>query len=236
MLRLTNISTQTRIAIACLLSLGAFTVFAGKVLLEQQSIYSATKEIAVIAEEAGAITNLIHEVQKERGPTVGFLVSKGQSSGDNVRNQRSAVDKALTEWQQHVVGLAQQHPGSKFARDVDAAKDKLGSLAATRASVDRLAIKPIEALDYYSAIVSLLATSIDEIGELTEEGRIVRQAAALGSHVRRKEWAGQERANGVMGFTEGHFTPASLYQFVRTRTIQDSQGAIFRRNAAQSQV
>jgi methyl-accepting chemotaxis protein len=236
MLRLTNIKISTRIAIACLLPLAAFTVFAGKVLIEEQSTYSKTKEIAIIAEEAGAITNLIHEVQKERGPTVGFIVSKGQSSGDNVRNERPVVDKALAEWQKRVVGLAHEYPGSKFARDVDAAKDKLNGLAALRANVDRLALKAEDALDQYTAIISLLATSIDEIGELTEDGRIVRQAASLGSHVRRKEWAGQERANGVMGFTQGQFTPASLFQFIRNRTIQDSQAAIFRRNAVQSQV
>src|SRR5690348_13632988 len=152
MLRLTNIKISTRIAIACLLPLGAFTVFAGKVLLEEQSTYSKTKEIALISDEAGRVTDLIHEIQKERGPAVGFIISKGQTLGDAMRGQRPLVDKAVAEWDEHVLGLAKEHPGSKFARDVGAAKDKINGLGALRGSVDRLAIKPEDALDQYTAI------------------------------------------------------------------------------------
>src|SRR5262249_8654106 len=84
--------------------------------------------------------------------------------------------------------------------------------------------------------ISLLATAIDEIGELTEDARISRQASALGAHVRRKEWAGQERATGVGIIAAGESTPASSFAIVRTRTIQDSQAANFRRNATQAEV
>src|SRR6202035_2073171 len=49
-------------------------------------------------------------------------------------------------------------------------------------------------------------------------------------------WAGQERANGVIGFNSGAFDADSLYATVRTRTVQDSQIAIFRRSATQAQL
>src|SRR6185295_16824058 len=101
---------------------------------------------------------------------------------------------------------------------------------------DAMTLTSQQTLDAYSSIVGLLATAIDEIGDLTEDARIVRGAIMLGSHVRRKEWAGQERSTGSMGLTEGRFTPATLYSMVRMRTIQDSQGATFRRNAPQALV
>src|SRR5258708_38889386 len=80
MLKLTNISIPTRIAVACLLPLAAFTVFAGKVLIGEQSTYSKAKEVAVVSEEALTITNFIHELKKERGSSAGFLNSKGKRS------------------------------------------------------------------------------------------------------------------------------------------------------------
>src|SRR5712671_4575946 len=238
MLKLTNISIPTRIAVACLLPLAAFTVFAGKVLIGEQSTYSKAKEVAVVSEEALTITNFIHELQRERGSSAGFLNSKGkaQSFIDALRNQRPIVDKMFATWQQRLTEVAALHAGTKFARDVDAAKAKLASLATTRANIDRVAMTTAEALDYYGSALSLLATTIDEIGELAEDARIVRGAIALGSHVRRKEYAGQERSNGVIGFTDGHFTAPTMFTFIRTRTIQDSQAATFRRNVTQAQL
>ena len=64
----------------------------------------------------------------------------------------------------------------------------------------------------------------------------MRQAIALGAHVRRKEWAGQERAAAVGPITAGAFTTPTFFMTIRTRTIQDSQNANFRRNATQAEV
>ena len=97
----------------------------------------------------------------------------------------------------------QRRPLNAVARDIDGAKTKLAALPALRAKVDSLAGKPADIIDDYGAIISLLASAIDEIGELTDDARIVRQAIALGAHVRRKEWAGQERATGVTPIATG---------------------------------
>src|SRR4051794_4355425 len=171
MLRLSNIRIPVRIALACLLPLLAFIGFAGKELLQKRSDYSSAAQIAELADATPSITALVHELQKERGSSMGFFTAKGQAFGDALRAQRPAVDKALTAWQSRMTELAQRYPGSKLARDIDAAKTKLGSLASMRANIDSLGAKQQEAFDYYSATLSLLATAIDQIGELTDEAR-----------------------------------------------------------------
>src|SRR5215510_6160780 len=107
MLRLSNISIPVRIAVACLLPLLAFTVFAGKVLLEERSTYTKANDVLLVAEEAQTITNLIHELQKERGSSAGFINGKGQiqSFTDALRSQRPVVDKALATWQQRITEI-----------------------------------------------------------------------------------------------------------------------------------
>jgi methyl-accepting chemotaxis protein len=234
---LNNIRIPVRIAIACLLPLLAFTGFAGKAILEKWSESTKIAEIADIAAAVPSITSLVHELQRERGSSMGFVTGKGaQSFADALRSQRPVVDKAMSMWQQRMGEFVQRYAGSKVARDIEGAKSKLASLANTRSGVDSLSLKPTEVIDYYGAVISLLATAIDEIGELTEDARIVREAIALGAHVRRKEWAGQERATGVGAISSGEFNPANFFMIVRTRTIQDSQTANFKRNATQAQV
>jgi methyl-accepting chemotaxis protein len=235
MLRLSNIRIPARIAIACLLPLLAFVGFASKELLQKRSDLSSMEQVAEIADATPSITGLVHELQKERGSSIGFINSKGQSFADVLRGQRPLVDKALATWQQRTAELARLHAGSKLARDIDGAGAKLANLAGMRSSMDSLAVKPQEIFDYYGAVISLLASAIDEIGELTEEAGIARQAIALGAHVRRKEWAAQERSTGVVPITTGEFSPASFFTIIRTRTIQDSQAANFKRNATSAQ-
>jgi methyl-accepting chemotaxis protein len=235
---LKNVRIPVRIAIACLLPLLAFTGFAGKALLEKRAESVKMDEIAEIAAVTPVIASLIHELQKERASSMGVLHSRGQqqTSVDALRNQRPVVDKAAALWQQRTGEFVQRFAGSKVARDIEAGKSKLAGLAALRANVDAIKIKPLDAIDQYGAVISLLATSIDEIGELTEDARIVRGAIALGSHVRRKEWAGQERSVGVGPITAGEFDSQSLFMIGRTRTVQDSQTATYKRNAPQAQV
>ena len=147
MLRLSNIRIPVRIALACLLPLLAFIGFAGKELLQKRADYSSAAEIVEVADAAPTITGLVHELQKERGSSIGFVNAKGQSFGDALRAQRLIVDKAQATWQQRMAELAQRYPGSKLARDIDGAKAKLASLASLRAGIDSLSAKQLDVYD-----------------------------------------------------------------------------------------
>jgi len=91
MLRLNNVKISVRIAIACLVPMLAFIAFAFKDILDKHSIYSTADKIATIAHTAPEISGLIHELQKERGSTAGYVNSKGASFAEALRNQRPAI-------------------------------------------------------------------------------------------------------------------------------------------------
>src|SRR5262249_43883803 len=148
MLRLSNIRIPVRIAIACLIPLLAFVGFAGKALLEQRSHLSRTDQIAALGEAVPTLTRLLHELQVERGASVGFINSKGKSFADQLRGRRPAVEKALAEWQQRIAPFVELHAGTAFARDIQGAGQKLAGLATTRSGVDAMTLKAAEAADF----------------------------------------------------------------------------------------
>ena len=78
MLKLSNIRIPIRIAIACLLPLATFTVFAAKDLLEKREIVSTMDAVATVAEAAPMISTIINELQRERGTAAGFVQAKGE--------------------------------------------------------------------------------------------------------------------------------------------------------------
>ncbi len=73
MLKLSNIRIPVRIAIACLLPLLAFTFLAGKELFDRRAIVADMEAIGVVAEAAPIIAGVVHELQSERGASVGYI-------------------------------------------------------------------------------------------------------------------------------------------------------------------
>ena len=236
MLRLDNLGISTRVAAACLLPLIAFTAFAGKDLLEKRADFAGADSIAVVAEAAPMISNLVHELQKERGASAGFINSEGKSLADTLRNQRPATDNMLANSLRQMGELTKSNAGTKFARDLEEAQSKLGNVQATRSAVDAFAITSQKSTEYYTSAIASLIAIIDSISEMSEQGKIVRQAAALSSHVRRKEFAGQERATGSVGFTSGKFAQETYQAFTRAGNLGEAHAAAFRRNATPAQV
>ena len=90
MLKLSNIRIPVRIAVACLLPLVAFTAFAVHELLDKRAVFVDMGAIGVVAEAAPMIAGVVHELQRERGASVGYIDSREQSLADAMRKQRPA--------------------------------------------------------------------------------------------------------------------------------------------------
>src|SRR4029077_18835385 len=134
----------------CLIPLIAFTGFAGKAMLEKRLQSQAADSVSALVEVAPLISGLVHELQKERGSSVGFVSSKGQALVDTMRNQRPATDKALASFRQRIAGFDPSELGAKLGRSLDDAQAALGMLASTRSAIDRLALSAPKAAEYFS--------------------------------------------------------------------------------------
>jgi hypothetical protein len=114
--RLNQLKIAARISIACLIPMLAFTGFAVSNLLEKRATAASTANVLTVIVTAPSISNLIHEVQRERGASVTFVNSKGQQLGDVMRNQRGATDKAAEAWRRQLATVDRQSLGSSFTK------------------------------------------------------------------------------------------------------------------------
>jgi methyl-accepting chemotaxis protein len=236
MRRLANLPIWSRIAVVCLIPLLAFTGFAGKDMLEKRAQSQAADSAAALIEVAPLISSLVHELQKERGSSVGFVSSKGQAFAETMRNQRPVTDEALARWRQRMVSFDRSMLGSKLGRSLDAAQSALETLATTRSAIDAVALSAPKTAEYFTATIANLVATIQATGDLTEDVRILHQAIAFSAFVQRKEFAGQERAAGAQGFSSGAFGPDVHRAFVRLGAMQEAQAQIFARNALPDQI
>jgi methyl-accepting chemotaxis protein len=236
MQRLADWPIRSRIAIACLIPLLAFSGFVAKDLVEKRALSHAAGTAAALVEVAPLISGLVHELQRERGSSVGFVSSKGQGFAQAMREQRPATDKAVAAYSARLTGLDRAALGPGFARSLDNAGAALARLAATRDDVDALKLGAAPAGAYFTSTIADLIAAIQATGDISEDPRILHQSIAFSAFVQRKEYAGQERAAGAQGFGTGAFAPDVYRTFVRLGALADEEGQIFRRHAMPEQV
>ena len=80
-----NRSIALRLAVLCLLPLIALAGISGNKLYDEYKRSNDVQFALQILEAAPVISNLVHELQKERGTSAGFIGSKGQSFAEAIQ-------------------------------------------------------------------------------------------------------------------------------------------------------
>jgi methyl-accepting chemotaxis protein len=234
--RMSNIKIAGRIVIATILPLLAFAGFAAKGLFEKWSTYQSVGRVAVVIETVPSVSNLVHQLQRERGASATFVASKGQTLGDVMRNQRTATDKAIAEWQQRVGDIDASTLGPGFGRALDQVKPAVADISNVRRDIDALSITGPKAVTYFSSTIANLIGLIEAAGELSDDLRINQRSRAFVAIVKRKELAGQERATASGAFAAGEFAPDVHRNFLRLLALQEAQMSVFEKEATKAEI
>ena len=93
---------------------------------------------------------LVHEMQKERGATAGFLGSKGTKFVDILANQKKSTNQKRKELQATLDTIDMSRLPQKFVQKVQNALQVFGNIERIRERVQNLDIAKKEAIAYYN--------------------------------------------------------------------------------------
>ena len=181
----------------------------------------ALQQLTVVNSSA----QLVHELQKERGMSAGFIGSAGRKFADALPGQRQRVDEAIRNFQ------AQQRGTSHEQAD-----QALSELAGIREQVSKLAIEAPRQVAFYSQLIATLLKVVDEISLRSQDAGIALQTNGYAVFLQNKERMGMERATLSNVFAKGSFTPATLQQFMSLLAAQQSYQERFRAVASPAQL
>ncbi|MGB1111014.1 MAG: nitrate- and nitrite sensing domain-containing protein, partial [Gammaproteobacteria bacterium] len=200
--KLTLRSKTAAIVLAPLICVAFFAVPNTQQTLSEYQQTSALTELTMLLRGA---SDVVHEIQKERGMSAGLLSSDGENFSAKLANQRRQTDKAVTELTSNVKQGLGEGLSSESKQMLDAAISQLTNLDALRASVDGKALKPREAVLRYSAIIGGLSEIPHEVIEAANSN--ILRAMTEGYHLifEGKEDAGLERALATQIFALGAF-------------------------------
>jgi methyl-accepting chemotaxis protein len=183
-----------KFALVLVLPLIALGWFAASGAIARQAVVnelSRMQALTALAQQAGG---WVHQVQRERGMTAGFLGSQGKVFGDRLRQQRSDMDAAAEAFFQQRDQLDATLLTSTISSQLAAVEQQWQQNQPLRDQVDLLSVATPEALGHYTGLNSLLMVLVGELAHLTGEGAITRQLAAYYNLLEAKDLAGIERA------------------------------------------
>lgn len=176
------------------------------------------------AKRAGAI---VHELQKERGVTSGYLSAKGQGSfRDDLGATRQNTDAAISGW--HDIEILKTFALSdELKQRIDRTQKTLATLADYRSKVDGLQVDVPMNLNFYSNLIGDIISISGSTVELLKVNSFERQLQAYRLFLIEKEKAGIERAVGTALLNDGKFNLDRYRAFVDTVAQQKAYEAEF---------
>lgn len=193
----------------------------------------ATQELCKFSVSASA---LVHETQKERGMTAGFLGSKGRKFSSELPAQRRTTDERISQLQDFLKSFQTDQFGGAFKGNLSTAEVLLGGIAKIRSKVSSQTIEAIEAIGYYTDLNAGLLDAIGTISKLSNVGEVANQSGAYVNYLKGKERAGIERAVMSNTFAADRFGPGMYKKFVSLIATQETYLDAFRTVATREQI
>jgi methyl-accepting chemotaxis protein len=201
--------------------------FAGSSIGSALGTMSEMGGVADLAELGVRIGDLVHETQKERGLSSGYLSSGGSAFGSELVAQRRATDARVADLTRFVEHFDVQGFGPVFAEQMVGVDQRLGAFASLRGGIDDLSLSASGAVDAYTATNGELLDVIAHAAKVSDVATVNRNVNAYVSFLRAKERAGIERALGSGAFATGAWTDGAYARFADVVSQQTSYLSMF---------
>jgi len=220
MLLIKNITFKNKLLLLVMPAILGLTFFSFLLIKQNLTIVNSSKDIALLTQLSIFNSALVHELQKERGASAGYLGSEGNKFFDTLRQQRQKTEIAFKHRKeflsQNIVNI-QQSDIIKLTQDVNASLTNLNNI---RQQIDDLSIAGKQVIAFFTNNNAKLINIVAHISQTTTDGEVANALQAYYNFLQGKERAGIERAVMTSVFTHGEFTSNFFQRFIALMTEQ----------------
>ncbi|WP_462172904.1 methyl-accepting chemotaxis protein [Pseudoalteromonas xiamenensis] len=173
-------------------------------------------EVEKYSELAGTILSVIHEIQKERGMTAGYLGTKDSNALSSLNKQRQVVDNVVAELD---VLAADTERRKRVETDLRAMRALLMERSKVRGEVNAFSTTG-DAIAFYTSINRAGFKIVEDAADISSNKDVSYELSALYAFSFAKEQAGIERAVLTSVFAKDEITQK---QVVRISELIDYQ-------------
>lgn len=204
--------------------------------VEAANVAQETKAVEELSALAVQISETVHEWQKERGRTAGFLGSGGTKFGAELKAQHSKTNEKFEVLAAALDDFDGRAYGSKFNRLLSEAKQYSAKLRQMRSSILSQSVSSKEAIGYYTNMNGSHLKVIAEMAGATTNDQIIRLVSTYVSFLEAKELMGIERAVLSGAFANDSFKPGMFRKFCEVTAGQKNFLHKFEATASEEQM
>ncbi|WP_151702499.1 nitrate regulatory protein [Nitrincola alkalilacustris] len=187
------------------------------------------EQLALTCELVSVVSELVHQLQRERGVSNVFLVSDGLRFSDRRLLQIKDTDAAVLVVRQHFERLDCDTAnfscgGVRLFNRIAWVLHGLDLLQDLRQQTAAFKVSPDDATTAFSRLIGGLLAVVFEAADTAADPVVTRLLVAMFNFMQGKELAGQERACLASGFASGYL---SLDQQHRLQHLIESQARCF---------
>jgi len=228
-----NLSIRNKLLTLIILPFIGFVFFAGHDFIRTYNEKVALEKMLIFCNSAATGSFLVHELQKERGASAGYLSSKGSKFKDIMLKQRLLTDQKNQELQSFINNTPLTPHLISIFSEINQELDKLKTI---RQKIDTFSISAADEVAFYTGLNAQLLSIIDITANDSTNPELSISAVTVGSFLQHKERAGIERAVMSNVFSIDRFTPAFLEKFIRLLAEQQSYIETFKAHATPAQL
>jgi methyl-accepting chemotaxis protein len=228
-----SLKISERLVLAVLPALLVLTAVIAFLVAERHADATHSGQIVAFTETSRAIAAVVHELQRERGASVGFVASEGTKPEARtiLLDQRRRTDQTIeTYGRARTAGRGTTNAAIEAA--LTAADARLADLATTRRGVDGLDLGVPKVLSWYSDTIEGFFRTSAEVLKSVDDGRVTTSLITLQALMAAKEFAGQERATGNALVSSERSDPGRWRAFLETHAKEADRLGEFRMLAA----
>ncbi|MDD5329746.1 MAG: methyl-accepting chemotaxis protein [Sulfuricella sp.] len=228
---LSHRSIRIKLALILLLPIGGLLYFAGAAVWEKYLYVENLHSLRSLTHLAIKTGGVIHELQKERGLSGGFVGSQGQKFAAELTTQRANTDGKVAELQTFLQDFDATRFDGSFRSALGKTLSSLDAIKETRGAVTALKIAAKGSFDAYTGTITSLLDTTFNITKAGQQADLVRLTMSYAMFLNGKERAGQERATMNAVFAANRFEAESLQRFIAAVAAQDTYFSLFAANA-----
>ncbi len=210
---LNTLSIRVKLFLIFIIPTLALVYQIGTAVMEKNRVVNEVYILQDALELSVKMSSLVHETQKERGATAGFLSSKGTKFVDTLTNQKSSTNTKYQELTNKINTYDLDTLPPKFVSELQEALQKYNKINSIRMQVQSLSISKKDAIKYYTGINTSFLDAIARLANEASIAPIVKELDAYANFLYSKERAGIERAIGSAIFGAAHSSNADEIKF-----------------------
>ncbi|MCC3859655.1 nitrate- and nitrite sensing domain-containing protein [Emcibacteraceae bacterium Y4] len=212
----------------------SLVAFAAAMLMQLSTTKTEMEDLSTLAEFTPYVGSVIHELQKERGASAGYIGSSGASQfATNLNTQKGSTDTVIQGFKAAAANFPVERFDENLSILLNNVQANLNKLSDVRNDVSELNASTPEMARYYTGTINSALSVIKEAAQLTTDYEMLNSIVVYTSLLEAKEIAGLERAAGTGSYAAGRFNDVALANLISLIAKQDAFMTSFNSFASQ---